>query len=111
LLIAVIGNLMYGVGYVTDKWVVLVGRFLVGFGSGTLAPIRAAIADITTTEQRVRYMALSNAVQFIGFAIVPGLAALLTLVDFYVGGLRIDRYSSAGFVLAFISIPLTFQTR
>ncbi len=72
LLLSIIGNVLYGFGYITSKWVVLVGRFLVGFGSGILSPVRAAIADITTKEKRVRFMALSNAVQFIGFAIVPG---------------------------------------
>jgi MFS family permease len=72
LVISIIGNLLYSFGGVTDKWTVFVSRVLVGFGSGTLSPVRATLADVSTKEQRVRFMALSNAIQFVGFAILPG---------------------------------------
>jgi len=103
LLISVIGNLLYSSGYVTNMWVIFFGRFLVGFGSGTLSPIRASIADATTKEQRVRFMALSNATQFLGFAIVPGFAGLLYLFDFQFGWLKIDQFTSAGLILALMN--------
>jgi hypothetical protein len=59
-------------------------RILTGFGTGipssfhfshllgVLSPVRACIADITTPSQRVKFFGLSSAVQFIGFAIMPG---------------------------------------
>ena len=104
LVISIIGNLLYSFGGVTDKWTVFVSRVLVGFGSGTLSPVRATLADVSTKEQRVRFMALSNAIQFVGFAILPGAAELLTYVEFNVGSYRVDRYTSPGFVLAILNI-------
>lgn len=39
--------------------------------------VRACIGEITTVEQRTRFMAYSSAVQFIGFAVVPGRTILV----------------------------------
>ena len=115
LLISIMGNFMYSFGFITSKWIVLISRFLVGFGSGfaiyarhvtisgTLAPVRATLSDVSTEEQRVRFMAVSNAVQFIGVAIVPGFATLLTFVDFTVGTVEVDRFTSAGFMLCILN--------
>ena len=71
---------------------------------GTLSPVRATLSDVSTKEQRVRFMAISNATQFIGFAIVPGFASLLTFIDFKVGSLSVDRLTSAGFMLCILNI-------
>jgi len=108
LVISFVGNVLYGTGYVTHKWVILLSRFLVGFGSGILSPVRAALADIATKQQLVRYMALANAIQFIGFAIMPGLAIVLTYINFSIGSMLINQCSSAGFILAILDVMVLF---
>jgi len=103
LLISIFGNFAYSFAPLTGWWIILVSRSVVGLGSGILSVVRACIADITTVEQRTRFMAYSSAVQFLGFAIVPGIAGVLTYIDFRVGSLDIDQFTSAGFLLALIN--------
>lgn len=78
--------------------------------------------QVTTKEQRTRYVAYLTISQFAGFAVTPGefswfmwivliaalgISILLSFLDFDLFGLEAleaDQYSSAGYLLAGVSI-------
>jgi len=76
--LSLVGNVLYSLGPHTGKWAVLISRVIVGFGSGVLTPIRAALAELTTKDQRTRFMAYCNAAQFVGL-VLPGMIQTIEL--------------------------------
>jgi hypothetical protein len=88
-------------------WAFLLSRIVVGLGAGTLGQSRGYVSQVTTKEQRTRFMAYLTVSQFAGFAVTPGLSILLTFIDFDlfgVSGLEVDLYSSAGYILSGLSV-------
>lgn len=75
LTIAVAGNFLYSLANLFDSFVVLLmSRLVIGFGTGLLSVGRAFVAEVTTTKERTKYISYVTAVQFIGFAITPGIS-------------------------------------
>jgi len=107
---SIIGNFMYVLGPLTNIWIVFASRVLSGFGTGILSSARAFIAERTTEKQRTKFVAYSNAAQFVGFAIVPGFAAVLSYVNLKLGPITIDSFTSPGLVLVFLNIALLVVT-
>lgn len=60
--------------------VIVISRFLVGFGSGTLGVARAFMARISTPEERLKYVMYNTLLQYIGFSISPILAEIVAAV-------------------------------
>jgi len=58
LLVSVIGNILYALGPVTNIYILILSRVITGFSTGILSVVRAVIAEMTTTEQRTKFMAL-----------------------------------------------------
>eukprot|EP00211_Chloroparvula_japonica_P001426 CAMPEP_0119125682 /NCGR_PEP_ID=MMETSP1310-20130426/4875_1 /TAXON_ID=464262 /ORGANISM="Genus nov. species nov., Strain RCC2339" /LENGTH=566 /DNA_ID=CAMNT_0007115775 /DNA_START=239 /DNA_END=1936 /DNA_ORIENTATION=+ len=86
--------------------IALVGRFVVGFGSSTVVLVRTYIAQITPSSDRTRYVGWSNASQFIGSSVLPGLGVVLLLIpsQTHVGRLQINGYNTPGLVLAVLDL-------
>eukprot|EP01133_Synstelium_polycarpum_P017753 gene17753-21173_t len=82
----------------------ITSRFLLGFGAGTLSAVRAYIAEVSTSEERTSFVAISSAVQFLGFAITPSLGqALSAIPTFHLGRfVTVDSLTIPGWFL-FIS--------
>jgi len=102
------GNLVYAL--YPPPWVLLVSRIVVGIGAGTLGQSRGYVSQVTTKEDRTRFVAYLTVSQFAGFAVTPGVSILLSYVDFDLFGfewLETDGYSSAGYLLAMLSL-ITF---
>eukprot|EP00741_Cyanophora_paradoxa_P023919 tig00021682_g23101.t1 len=92
------GNLLYIL--VPALWAMLAARFVVGCGASTLGISRAYVVAVTTVEQRTAYMAYLSAVQFAGFAVMPGAGALLSaLPELGVGPLRLDAVTAPAWLL------------
>jgi len=104
--VSIIGNLLFSIGM--NKYLVLISRFIVGFGTGILTITRAGISASTSKNERSRYFAWAGAVQFIGFALVAGLAEPLSYVNFKVGHLKVDEFTSGGYILTITNLLLFF---
>lgn len=108
----IVGNLLYAI--YPPPWLLLLSRIIVGIGAGTLGQSRGYVSQVTTKEQRTRFMAYLTVSQFAGFAVTPGISILLSMLDFDLFGvatLEADGYTSAGyllFALAILSIVLVF---
>jgi len=103
LFVSILGNILYALGPVTHIYALIASRIITGFSTGILSVVRAVVAEMTTTEQRTKFMALSSAVQFLGFAIVPGLGAALAQIDFSVGKVPVDQFTSPGYLLVIVN--------
>jgi MFS family permease len=71
LILSLIGNLLYSFSGISNKWMILASRTIVGFGTGVLSVIRAYVGTVTTKEERTRFMAYTSVTQFLGFALMP----------------------------------------
>eukprot|EP01113_Clastostelium_recurvatum_P050569 TRINITY_DN9606_c0_g1_i2.p1 TRINITY_DN9606_c0_g1~~TRINITY_DN9606_c0_g1_i2.p1 ORF type:complete len:608 (-),score=135.52 TRINITY_DN9606_c0_g1_i2:1-1824(-) len=81
--VVIVGNIAYMTAYPAHSLTILIiSRFITGFGTGTLSVGRGYIAKVTTPAERTRFLSYSGAAQFLGFSITPGLSGWF------------DRYSS-----------------
>ncbi|KAJ3309161.1 hypothetical protein HDV04_000440 [Boothiomyces sp. JEL0838] len=55
-------------------WAIVISRFFVGFGSGTLGVSRAFMAKISSASERTRYITWNTLAQYAGFSLTPMLA-------------------------------------
>ena len=74
-LIQVIGHLLYAISPTLS--VLFVSRIIVGFGSATMSVCRAHLTKAVPSDIRTHHFAYLSALQFIGFAILPGLGGLM----------------------------------
>jgi len=100
----IVGNIMYSFGTIGGKYVLLTSRFISGFGAGTLSVVRAYVAHVTSHDERTSYMSILGAVQFLGFAITPGVGSLFSyLPTFSIIGIPFDKYTYPGWFLAIMN--------
>jgi len=100
----IVGNVIFAL--YPPPWVLLISRVVVGIGAGTLGQSRGYVSQVTTKEQRTKYVAYLTVSQFAGFAVTPGISILLSYIDFDLFGvkaLETDAYSSAGYLLAILA--------
>ncbi|OQS06377.1 Major Facilitator Superfamily (MFS), partial [Thraustotheca clavata] len=106
MVLSLIGNLMYvlaDVAYFNPIHVLMVSRFVVGFGAGNRSVCRANVAAMTHVNQRLKYLTILGMVVFLGYALTPGIGGLLTGVDFNVFGVRVHELTAPGLILALLN--------
>ncbi|EQC35050.1 hypothetical protein SDRG_07290 [Saprolegnia diclina VS20] len=106
-LIGLLGNIIYllaDLHVYNCVHVLLVSRFLVGFGAGNRSVCRANVAAITHVDQRLKYMTILAMVVFFGYALTPGLGGILNDIDFRIGSLHIHKLTAPGVVLAAMNL-------
>ncbi|EGG16389.1 hypothetical protein DFA_09420 [Cavenderia fasciculata] len=75
-------------------------EFLLGVGAGTLSVVRSYIAEITTVKERTKFVAITGAVQYLGFAITPSIGSTLAYIPpFNIGVFPINPITSPGWLL------------
>jgi MFS transporter, ceroid-lipofuscinosis neuronal protein 7 len=106
-LVCLVGNAIYMLAdaSVTNSIAVLVvSRFLVGFGAGNRSVCRANVAALTTVDQRLRFLTILAAVVFLGYALTPGLGSLVAGTDFEIAGVYFNKYTSPGAILVALNL-------
>mmetsp|Transcript_19103 Transcript_19103/g.47935 ORF Transcript_19103/g.47935 Transcript_19103/m.47935 type:complete len:108 (-) Transcript_19103:1151-1474(-) len=68
--IQILGNLAYTAA--TSPGALFAARFVVGFGSATTSVCRAPVARAVPRRDRTGQFAYLGALQFVGFAVLPG---------------------------------------
>lgn len=76
--IQVAGHMVYAVA--PSVWVLLVSRTVVGFGSATMSVCRAHLTRAVPQSKLTHHFAYLSALQFIGFAVLPGVGGLLAML-------------------------------
>lgn len=73
--IQIVGHLLYAVS--ASLPMLFASRIIVGFGSATMSVCRAHVTRTIPLMLRTHHFAYLSALQFIGFAVLPGLGGLL----------------------------------
>ena len=83
LLIVILGYLLCAAGVWAESLLLLLfGRTIVGIGTGNVAVVYAAIADISKPEEKAKHFGLSSMSSGIGFTIGPFLGGTLSAWGF-----------------------------
>eukprot|EP00168_Porphyra_purpurea_P005797 TRINITY_DN1691_c0_g1_i7.p1 TRINITY_DN1691_c0_g1~~TRINITY_DN1691_c0_g1_i7.p1 ORF type:complete len:480 (-),score=103.45 TRINITY_DN1691_c0_g1_i7:474-1709(-) len=72
----IVGHLAYGL--VGSPWTLVAARVVVGFGSATMSVCRSHIARAIPREKQTYHFAYLSGLQFVGFAVLPGVGGLLS---------------------------------
>lgn len=109
LFISAIGNTLYGfVGFLPKPgWMMLLSRWLVGFGAGNVSVCRAYASEASNIHNRASTMAKLSAAQGMGFVVGPILGYILTYCEFQIGSVAVNKYTSPGFLSAIFGIANT----
>eukprot|EP00007_Cunea_sp_BSH-02190019_P004382 CAMPEP_0174235564 /NCGR_PEP_ID=MMETSP0417-20130205/4957_1 /TAXON_ID=242541 /ORGANISM="Mayorella sp, Strain BSH-02190019" /LENGTH=618 /DNA_ID=CAMNT_0015314081 /DNA_START=52 /DNA_END=1905 /DNA_ORIENTATION=+ len=110
-----IGNIVYstagqygvgdiGYGWSVDPIIAELGRALAGFGAASIGTSFAYIALVTEPDVRTEHIATFRVFGNIGLLVSPGLAFVLTFVDFHIGALHIDGLNAAGWIIALFCV-------
>jgi MFS transporter, DHA1 family, tetracycline resistance protein len=100
-----VGSLITGAA--GAMWVLFLGRIIDGASGGSLSVAQAAVADISTPEQRPKLVGMMSAAFGVGFVLGPAIGGLSALggphVPFYVAA----ALASVNAVAALIRLPET----
>ena len=77
-IIQVLGHVWYAVA--PSVTILIASRIVVGFGSATMSVCRAHIAKAVPPGMRTWHFAYVSALQFIGYAVLPGVGGLLNML-------------------------------
>lgn len=80
-LVQVLGHLVYALA--PNLAMLYFSRIIVGFGSATMSVCRAHLTRAVPPSLRTHHFAYLSALQFIGFAVLPGAGGLLALLPEY----------------------------
>ena len=85
--ILAVGAMIYSQAQQT--YMLVLGQFIVGIGSGTLGVTRSYVAETTEPKNRTESMAYLTAMQYTGFAVFPIIGAMLVSLGDAVEGTHI----------------------
>lgn len=103
-LIQVLGHFVYALA--PSLSVLYLSRIIVGFGSATMSVCRAHLTRAVPSSLRTHHFAYLSALQFIGFAVLPGAGGLLALLPEQRPWpwLSFDGFTYPAYVLVFCNI-------
>ncbi|GMF50015.1 unnamed protein product [Phytophthora fragariaefolia] len=104
--ICLVGNIIYLLAEdcATGSLIVLsAARFIVGFGAGNRSVCRADVAAMTTVSQRLPYMTILSTVEFLAYALTPGLGSLVANTDMFVFGVHMNQFTAPGVILVILN--------
>jgi DHA1 family tetracycline resistance protein-like MFS transporter len=107
LLLALFGSAasMTLAGFATSLEGLLAARLLAGFFGGSIAAAQAFIADVTTREERSKYMGLLGAAIGLGFVFGPALGAALSHYGFAAAAFTAAGITAANAIFALWKLP------
>ena len=92
---------------------IVFARTVVGFGSGILPTCRAVVVECSSVERRMRGLAQLSFFKYVGYAITPGLGAVLVGNVHIVGPLRFNSFTMPAWlsvVLCVVGIAMVRAT-
>lgn len=103
----VIGNIIYFVA--SEPWLVMLGRFIAGIGSGSEVPLYADVVRVTKPEERTAYIVILLLARQVGLIIGPAATLILHPMKFNIGSISLNIYNSPGFLMAILWCVQTVQ--
>lgn len=92
-------------GAATSLTMLLTARLLAGFFGGSIAAAQAYVADVTSREERSKYMGLLGAAIGLGFVFGPATGAALAQFGFATAAYAAAGLAAVNLVWAFFKLP------
>lgn len=106
--LCLVGNLLYLIADVhvsASLRVLMLSRFIVGFGAGNRSVCRANVAKLTSLDARLPYLTTLAMVVFLGYALTPGLGTVVGHVNYVIPGVvHINAYTAPVLILMGINV-------
>lgn len=94
-------------GLAHSLWLLLAARMIDGLSGGSISTAQACVADISTPENRAKYMGILGAMIGLGFTLGPGIGAGLNAFGFSAAAFGAAALSAANFGYAFFTLRET----
>lgn len=96
--VVVLGNILYALPF--SPWLLVIGRFMTGFGSATKSVMYGEIARSYTPEELPRTMSYLGSAQWMGYVMGPCLNFILINIHFKIGSLEVTYLNFPGILMA-----------
>lgn len=87
-----------------SKYTVLLGRFFIGLGAGSLSLVRAYFSDLSSEKDRTISLAIVGVVQYAGFALSPAIGSLISSQVTDAEGVWFDSESAPAWLLFCLNV-------
>lgn len=106
LLVGAIGNLVYSFADLTGHhwWMILVGRLIAGAGAANGSLVASYVQIVCDEKTRTGMNAKMNGIASIGLVLGPALCVGLVAIDWQIGPVRINHYTSPGYLMAIVNL-------
>lgn len=94
-------------GLAHSLWLLLVARMVDGLSGGSISTAQACVADVSTPEDRAKYMGILGAMIGLGFTLGPGIGAGLNAFGFSAAAFGAAALSAANFGYAYFTLKET----
>lgn len=96
----IVGNILYMASW--NKYIVLGARLIAGLGSGVASSIFGMISRTTSEEERTGVFSLFMSLRQVGLIVGPAFNLFLHSLDFNIGNVNVNEYTSPGLLMAVI---------
>ncbi len=98
-------------GFATSLMMLIIARALAGLFGGSIAAAQAYVADVTTPQERSKYMGMLGASIGMGFVFGPALGASLSVFGFGTAALAASGIALANLIGAYFLLKESRQDR
>lgn len=99
-LFEIVGNGLYMIS--SNKYIVLTARLVAGVGSGVASSIFGTISRTTNEEERTGIFSLFMSLRQVGLIVGPAFNLFLHSLDFNIGRVTVNEYTSPGLLMVAI---------
>ncbi|GMR56317.1 hypothetical protein PMAYCL1PPCAC_26512, partial [Pristionchus mayeri] len=108
LIFCILGNALYGVlpSFTSGvKWIMLVSRFIIGFGSGNYAVLRSYTSSASVPRDKMKAIALAMGSYVLGISFGPAIQMVFTPIGdgFTVGVFHFNMFTIPAFTMCIIN--------
>ncbi|GMS80006.1 hypothetical protein PENTCL1PPCAC_2181, partial [Pristionchus entomophagus] len=109
LVFCIIGNAIYGIlpTFASGiKWIMLVSRFIIGFGSGNYAVLRSYTASASVARDRTKAIALATGSYVLGISFGPAIQMCFSPINdgFVLGPFHFNMFTFPAFAMCIINV-------
>ncbi len=104
-----VGCFIYGAaGAMGDKWYLIVGRVLTGFGASNTTLSRTYISRCVEADEFTRILGIQMTLDLFGVIVGPALIAVIRNINFDVGWFHFNEQTAPGYIMAVLQLIMLF---
>ena len=105
-----IGCMIYGVaGHIGNKWLLVLGRVLTGFGASNTTLSRTYIAKVCEADEFTKILGVQLTLDLLGVMVGPALIACTSRIDYKYGWFEFNEKTAPGYIMAVLQLVMAFN--